>query len=100
MSDLLPAATAPQNYPKQNGRGEDDLEAQADELREVVTRGEGVGLHRVEHEVRHGVDEIGDERDLQEAPIEQGRGESQEHAKGEVQLTHVPYQVLVVRAQG
>src|SRR5215217_5351230 len=95
----LPAATVTQANPRQNDHGEHDLEAQADELCEVVCHGEGVGLGEVKREMRHGVDELGEERDLHEAPAEHDRGARQEHAEGEVQFTNVTDQVLVVRTQ-
>jgi hypothetical protein len=77
---------------------EEDGDPQGDHVREVVAEGEGVTLREVEDEVRHGISEVRDERDLHEAPFEHHGGQHHEHAQGEVQRSHVSHEVLVVWA--
>src|SRR3712207_3134823 len=54
---------------------------------------------RVVDEVRYCVTEPGNERDLDQAPLEEGRCGKEQDAEGQVQSTVVPHEMLVVRTQ-
>lgn len=70
-------SVAAQAGSEEDGDREGDLEAQADELREVVSHGEGVRLREVEDKVRHRVDEVREERDPHETPVRPDGGKRQ-----------------------
>src|SRR3712207_4673596 len=58
-----------------------------------------LGQRRVVDEVRNRVTEPGNERDLDQTPLEEYRCGDQQDAESQVQSAVVPHEVLVVRTQ-
>ena len=75
---------------------EQDHQTQSTQLLRVGASGEVMGLPEVEDEVGRRVDQLREQGDLHEAPLEQYRRGHQQHRQGEVERAAVPDQVLVV----